>query len=97
VVLTVSLERVISQASARARCEGCGEEILNERQVRFGDSTLCRACAGEAYYRVVLGGPASGDLSFRRPQALIVSPTDGSGSSLLEEGTLAAPAPAGAV
>lgn len=52
VVLSVSLEAILSHPEARAVCERCGEEIINEREVMAGGSTLCRACAGEAYYTV---------------------------------------------
>ena len=37
----------------RVRCEGCGEGINDRREVRSGDRTLCRACAGERYYEVL--------------------------------------------
>jgi formylmethanofuran dehydrogenase subunit E len=31
-------------------CQVCGEEIINEREIVHEGSTLCRACAGQAYY-----------------------------------------------
>lgn len=52
VVLSVPLQAILSHPDARAICARCGEEIINEREVRVGGSTLCRACAGEAYYVV---------------------------------------------
>ncbi len=51
VVLTVSLDKVISKPGRRVTCEACGEEILNEREIVSEDRILCRACAGDAYYR----------------------------------------------
>lgn len=45
------LEAMISRPSAHAICNSCGEEILNDLQVERSGMTLCRACAGEAYYR----------------------------------------------
>jgi formylmethanofuran dehydrogenase subunit E len=51
--LTESLERVISRPAARAICQQCGEEILNERQLIRDGRLLCRACAGDSYYRVI--------------------------------------------
>jgi formylmethanofuran dehydrogenase subunit E len=51
VTLTVSLEKLISQPGLRVTCEACGEEIMNEREVIHEGMVLCRACAGEAYYR----------------------------------------------
>lgn len=52
VALTFSLDRLLSKPGLRVRCQACGEEIINEREVVRGDSLLCRACAGEAYYRL---------------------------------------------
>ena len=52
VQLNFSMDEIISSADARAICERCGEEIINDRQILVDDSTLCRACAGEAYYRL---------------------------------------------
>ncbi len=52
VVLSVSLEAILSHPDARAICARCGEEIINEREVIAEGSTLCRACAGGAYYAV---------------------------------------------
>lgn len=51
VQLQVDLGAIISQAVVRAVCQMCGEEIINEREVRRGEVILCQACAGEAYYR----------------------------------------------
>lgn len=51
VALTLSLEALISTPEARARCEQCQEEIINDRQVNAEGRTLCRACAGEIYYQ----------------------------------------------
>ncbi len=52
VVLTFSLEKFVSKAGYRVTCAECGEEIINEREVLKDGLTLCRACAGERYYRV---------------------------------------------
>ena len=40
-------------------CDGCGEGINDNREVRRNGATLCRSCAGESYY-VSLMGPAAG-------------------------------------
>ncbi|MDQ5824347.1 MAG: FmdE family protein [Chloroflexota bacterium] len=49
--LTVSLEEIISQPGLRVTCEGCGEEIMNAREVLVHDRVLCRRCAGrDGYY-----------------------------------------------
>ncbi len=50
VELTVSLKALISQHGRRVVCAECGEDIINKREVRRDDRTLCRACADEAYY-----------------------------------------------
>jgi len=54
--LLVSLDRILSREDAKARCEACGEEIFNQREVLVGGRVLCKACAGEAYV-VPLGKP----------------------------------------
>ncbi len=51
VELTPPLEQILSRPGVRVNCAVCGEEILNEREVYREGLTLCRACAGEAYYR----------------------------------------------
>jgi formylmethanofuran dehydrogenase subunit E len=60
VLLTVSLEKLLSKEGHRVSCELCGEEIINEREVIQNGQTLCRTCAGEGYYRI----PAHADLCF---------------------------------
>lgn len=52
VELTLSLEAIISRHGMRTTCQRCGEEIINEREVIVNGETLCRACAGDTYYRV---------------------------------------------
>jgi formylmethanofuran dehydrogenase subunit E len=52
VTLTVPLQEIISKPGLRAVCDRCGEEILNEREVIYGDETLCRPCAGlQSHFR----------------------------------------------
>jgi len=50
VVLRQPVEEWLSRAGRRAKCDACGEEILNEREVRRGGQILCRACGGASYY-----------------------------------------------
>ena len=52
VVLDPPLERLLSRPGLRAKCAQCGEEIINERQVRVEEKVLCRSCAGQGYYRI---------------------------------------------
>jgi formylmethanofuran dehydrogenase subunit E len=54
VVLTRSVEALISHPEIRVNCDVCGEEIFNERHVIVGDGILCRPCAVGGYY--VSGG-----------------------------------------
>jgi len=51
VVLTLSLEKLISRPGIRTACEQCGEEIINEREVIVEGRVLCQACAGQGYYQ----------------------------------------------
>jgi formylmethanofuran dehydrogenase subunit E len=53
VSLTLSLEKLLSKEGYRVQCEGCGEEISNEREVVQNGQTLCRTCAGESYFTLV--------------------------------------------
>jgi len=52
VELSVSMAAIISRPGVRTACAQCGEEIINEREVVRGGIVLCRACAGESYYRL---------------------------------------------
>lgn len=51
VELTVSLAALISKHGLRVACVQCGEDIINEREVRRDNLVLCRACAGDTYYQ----------------------------------------------
>lgn len=37
----------------RLQCESCGDYVQDCREVQVGNQTLCRSCAGEAYYTLV--------------------------------------------
>jgi formylmethanofuran dehydrogenase subunit E len=52
VTLSQPIEQLLSRPSARAICQACGEEIINERELIHEGTVLCRPCAGERYYRV---------------------------------------------
>ncbi len=52
VELTQTLAEIISRPNLRVACAVCGEEIINEREVVVNGRSLCRSCAGDAYYRV---------------------------------------------
>lgn len=51
VELTTPVQTLISRPGVRVSCQQCGEEIINERHLVREDRVLCRACAGDAYYR----------------------------------------------
>ena len=53
VELTVSVKQIVGQAGKRVRCEICGEEIINQREVIREGSVLCRSCIGESYFRFI--------------------------------------------
>ncbi|MEW6085710.1 MAG: FmdE family protein [Chloroflexota bacterium] len=50
VMLNTPIEAIVSRPGVRADCDVCGEEIINERGIHHEGLTLCRACAGRAYY-----------------------------------------------
>lgn len=52
VTLKPAVEDLLSRPGLRTRCDRCGEEIINGREVQYGDWTLCRGCVGMAYYQV---------------------------------------------
>ena len=65
VELSLSIQAILSNPSARVVCTHCGEEIINQREVILNDSILCRNCAGENYYRVSPSHPSA----FRRAKS----------------------------
>ncbi len=50
VKLVTPAQEIISHQNARAVCSLCGEEIINEREVRRDGLVLCRSCSGKGYY-----------------------------------------------
>ena len=50
VQLVTCVEDIVSRPGVRVDCDVCGEEIMNEREVKQNGLTLCRACAGNSYY-----------------------------------------------
>jgi formylmethanofuran dehydrogenase subunit E len=49
--LTTPVEEIVSRPGIRVDCDGCGEEIMNEREILHDGSILCRTCAGYGYYQ----------------------------------------------
>ncbi len=54
VKLTFSLRALIGQDGTRVTCDACGEEIINQREIVAGDRVLCRSCAGQSYYAILI-------------------------------------------
>lgn len=50
--LVTPVRDLVSQLGVRVTCDACREEVINERQVRCGNTLLCRCCAGPGYYAV---------------------------------------------
>lgn len=50
VMLTVSLQAIISRHGGRVVCAQCREDIINERYVERDGQRLCYACGEGAYY-----------------------------------------------
>jgi formylmethanofuran dehydrogenase subunit E len=53
VQLTVDLDALISVAGLRVLCDGCGEEVMNAREIRRDGQNLCPGCANGNYFRKV--------------------------------------------
>ncbi|MDE3102719.1 MAG: TraR/DksA C4-type zinc finger protein [Chloroflexota bacterium] len=53
--LTIDLDAIRSRPGRRVACAGCGEEVINEREVVASGRSYCRDCAGDAYFVPVLG------------------------------------------
>ena len=51
VSLATPLEAVLGRPDLRVCCDACAEEVINQREVSRGGRVLCRACAGDTYYR----------------------------------------------
>jgi formylmethanofuran dehydrogenase subunit E len=57
VVLNTSVEQMVSRAGLRTDCAGCGEEIINEREVMVGGQAYCVSCAHGGYYATTVALP----------------------------------------
>lgn len=56
VTLRMSVAALVGQAGVRVNCDACGEEIINRREVIWESKILCRACAGQSYFRFIEHG-----------------------------------------
>ena len=50
VCLSRSVQQIVSRNGVRVNCAGCGEEIINEREMLREGRPYCLACATPAYY-----------------------------------------------
>jgi formylmethanofuran dehydrogenase subunit E len=57
VQLTTPVEAIVSRPGMRVNCDVCGEEIMNEREVKRSGMTVCRACAEMPYYHFPVSIP----------------------------------------
>jgi formylmethanofuran dehydrogenase subunit E len=55
--LATSITEIVSRPGIRVNCDGCGEEIMNEREVRENGRVFCKACASNAYYELPVSMP----------------------------------------
>ena len=51
VILHAQVEEIVSRPGVRVNCSMCGEEVINEREIICDGLTVCRFCAGQAYYQ----------------------------------------------
>lgn len=73
--LSVPLEELVSRPDLKTRCEFCGEEVINGRELRVAGRAVCRSCAGFCYYHLdeADGRPMSGST----PACLGAKPSEG--------------------
>ncbi|MBL8102182.1 MAG: TraR/DksA C4-type zinc finger protein [Anaerolineales bacterium] len=57
ILLTTPIEAIVSHPGMRVNCDMCGEEIMNEREIRHQGLILCRACVSPAYYQLPISIP----------------------------------------
>jgi len=67
VALTVPVKQIVSRAGVRVNCAGCGEEIINEREVVNHGQPYCRPCMGQGYYQE-MGAALLAAEAFARPE-----------------------------
>jgi formylmethanofuran dehydrogenase subunit E len=53
VVVPLKPEDLPGRPQRRITCPICGEDVLDGRDVNSKDGPICRACAGEAYYKAL--------------------------------------------
>lgn len=58
VQLLRSIRQIVSRPGVRVTCAGCGEEIMNEREIIVEGLPYCRTCAHGGYYAAMILLPA---------------------------------------
>lgn len=51
VQLKTPIQAIVSRPGVRVNCDVCGEEIMNEREIKQNGLTLCISCARGGYYQ----------------------------------------------
>jgi len=72
VMLNTPVEAILSRPGLRVNCDLCGEEIINEREIKKDGLILCRPCAGKAYYQMPVCIPAYAE----RPEGFLEKTLD---------------------
>jgi len=49
-ILNLKQEDLPGKPLSRVKCENCGENVMDGRELLVNGKTLCRACANGAYY-----------------------------------------------
>lgn len=52
VEITLPEEEIPGSPLYKTRCESCGEDIMDKKEVLSGGKILCRNCAGKSYYLI---------------------------------------------
>jgi len=55
--LATSITEIVSRPKVRINCDVCGEEIMNEREIREKGQVLCKGCSANAYYQLPVSMP----------------------------------------
>lgn len=50
VLLEKPIREVVGEAGKRVKCDRCGEEVMNGREIDVKGMTWCRSCFGDTYY-----------------------------------------------
>ena len=54
VTLVTPVAEIVGRPGSRTKCDECGEEIINQREIPEGNKVKCQSCGGDSYYKVSL-------------------------------------------